>query len=203
MTDFLVILKQAVNAVCQSETEKPSSQSVVDSLIKAEKIGRNSKKTVEFSQLVGNWRLCFITGTKKARQRGGIVLGAGRYLPRWLKIELTYTRNALDNASEGDYQRGDIENRVQLGGLVIGLSGLVKFFPRKQILAFDFTQMTVKLGNFTVYSGNIRGGKSAEQEFYSEPLKKQAFFAYFLVTDEMIAARGKGGGLALWGKSLN
>jgi len=28
----------------------------------------------------------------------------------------------------------------------------------------------------------------------------EVFFVYFLVTDDCIAARGKGGGLAIWGK---
>ncbi|MEO1378598.1 MAG: hypothetical protein AAFW70_30920, partial [Cyanobacteria bacterium J06635_10] len=34
-----------------------------------------------------------------------------------------------------------------------------------------------------------------------QTLKQQAFFSYFLIEDNYIAARGRGGGLALWVKS--
>jgi hypothetical protein len=70
----------------------------------------------------------------------------------------------------------------------------------KNILAFDFTRITVKLLGKTVYQGFIRGGEAREAEFFSLSVAKQAFFAYFLVEDGIIAARGRGGGLALWGR---
>ena len=47
---------------------------------------------------------------------------------------------------------------------------------------------------------NIRGGKDSDESFFSQNLNQQAFFSYFLVTDKFIAARGRGGGLALWQK---
>ncbi|MEL6333127.1 MAG: hypothetical protein AAFQ76_11110, partial [Cyanobacteria bacterium J06626_26] len=53
------------------------------------------------------------------------------------------------------------------------------------------------LGKWTLYQGRIKP-EEADQEFYQQPLKEQAFFKYFWVTDQGIAARGKGGGLALW-----
>jgi len=33
--------------------------------------------------------------------------------------------------------------------------------------------------------------------FYDQPIAKLPFFAFFLVTEDFIAARGRGGGLAL------
>ena len=38
--------------------------------------------------------------------------------------------------------------------------------------------------------------------FYEQKLKEKAFFKYFLIKENVIAARGKGGGLALWCRSL-
>lgn len=60
--------------------------------------------------------------------------------------------------------------------------------------------MQVTLAGLKLYSGYIRGEKKREADFYQQKLKEQAFFNYFLVEDDYIAARGKGGGLALWTK---
>ena len=52
-----------------------------------------------------------------------------------------------------------------------------------------------------IYTQNIRGGKNNEASFFSQSIKRQAIFSSFLVTDKLIAARGRGGGLALWQKT--
>jgi len=49
-----------------------------------------------------------------------------------------------------------------------------------------------------LYDRYIRGGQEREASFYDKPLKDKAFFTYFLVENRAIAARGRGGGLALW-----
>ncbi|NES72975.1 MAG: hypothetical protein F6K24_51155, partial [Okeania sp. SIO2D1] len=83
------------------------------------------------------------------------------------------------------------------------LSGPTKFIDKKNILAFDFTKITVKLLGVKLYSGYIRGGQESEDKFATESVGKQAFFAYFLIQEKFIAARGRGGGLAIWGKLEN
>ena len=42
--------------------------------------------------------------------------------------------------------------------------------------------------------------KLGKQIFIIKLLKEQAFFNYFYFSKNLIAARGKGGGLALWGR---
>ncbi|MGB3536167.1 MAG: hypothetical protein WBA13_21945 [Microcoleaceae cyanobacterium] len=203
MTDNQTILQKAAQTVTRKLADKPTPQSVVTALLNCEKQAKKQSADAEFQQLVGCWRLCFITGTKKARDRAGIALGAGRYLARWVKITITYS--ALDTENKGlqnpDLECGQVQNSVTVGGLNLILSGPVKFIKHK-ILAFDFTRITVKLSGFKIYEGNVRGGREKEAEFNSQPLKKQAFFNYFLIKDDIIAARGKGGGLALWGKEV-
>ena len=83
----------------------------------------------------------------------------------------------------------------------LSLTGPVKFVAPKNILAFDFTRMKIKLLGLTLYNGYIRDGEAKEANFYDERISKQAFFAYFYITDSAIAARGRGGGLALWSKN--
>jgi hypothetical protein len=189
------ILEQAAKS-----NTKPSPAAVVAALLEAEKSAKQNKIRYGFEQLIGNWRLCFITGTKKTRQKAGIVLGAGRYIPEWVaKIQIAYSAQAVADG-EADSETGRVENSVQVGAIVLTLSGPTKFLVNKNILAFDFTRIAVKVLGKTVYQGFIRGGEAREAEFFSLSVGKQAFFAYFLVEDGIIAARGRGGGLALWAR---
>ncbi|MGL5061284.1 MAG: hypothetical protein ACRC62_15025 [Microcoleus sp.] len=178
---------------------KPSPNIVVTALLATEKNAKKSKIRHSFQQLIGTWRLCFITGTKKTRQKAGIVLGAGRYIPEWVaKIQITYS--PAETVSEAaNSETGNVENSVTVGAIELTLSGPTKFLPNN-ILAFDFTRITVKLLGKNVYRGFIRGGEARENEFFSLSVGQQAFFTYFLIENDIIAARGRGGGLALWVK---
>ncbi|MEA5536745.1 hypothetical protein [Crocosphaera sp. XPORK-15E] len=196
MIDPLFLLEQAVSWLLKGTPDKPSSEQAVMALVNAEKVSRKTKPLYTPSQLKGTWRLCFITGTKQAQQRGGMVLRSGRFLPRWARIELTYIPQI-----DGEFtERGTLENCIKLGGLELTLTGPAKFISPKNILAFDFTKMSLIIGGITLYNGKIRGGKKSEDKFQEIPLSKQAFFTYFLMENNLIAARGKGGGLALWGR---
>ncbi len=202
LTQNSILLEDATQAVLKKSGEKPTPDSVVAALLAQEKIANSQKNSVNFSQFVGTWRLCFITGTQKTRRKMGTVLGAGRYLPQWVNIHLSYS-HALNSQSqnlEQPFTPGTVENSVQFGGLKITLSGPVKLLDKKNILAFDFTRMTLSCWGVTLYNGWIRGGADSEQSFYSDRINKQAFFAYFYIQENTIAARGRGGGLALWGR---
>ncbi|MGL4376170.1 MAG: hypothetical protein ACRCT1_07000, partial [Microcoleaceae cyanobacterium] len=89
---------------------------------------------------------------------------------------------------------------VQVGLMKMKVYGPAKFLPKKNILAFDFTRMTIEVLGVKVYQGFIRGGEKSERNFYQKRVANQAFFAYFFVNNSAIAARGRGGGLALWGR---
>lgn len=191
--NYLLILQQAVTWIFKKQDEKPPCDKLVLALVAAEKSSRQTKPSYTPQQLQGTWRLCFITGTKQAQNQAGVILRSGRYLPRWANIELTYN---LATSSKP----GTIENSIKLGAMNLTLTGPAKFLSPKNILAFDFTQLSIALGNVNIYQGKIRGGQNSEKKFYEEKLKKQAFFTYFLIEDNLIAARGRGGGLALWGR---
>ena len=181
MNDSAAVLERAAQ-----HAERPDTKDLVTALQTTEK---STKSAYTFTDLIGTWRLCFITGTKKTRQKAGVALGAGRYLPQFVKIQLKY------QATNND--QGLVQNSVELGALKLTLTGPVKFWPKVRCLAFDFTKMQINMGQLTLYRGRMRP-ESAEQDFYQQPLKEQAFFKYFWVTQQGIAARGRGGGLALW-----
>ncbi len=193
MNSSLSILQQAAQAILKRGVSKPPAIELVNALLDLEKEARYQKSSPSFADLVGTWRLCFITGTKKAKNRAGIILGAGRYLFAGIKIEIRF------QLTEGD--RGQIDNIVQVGTVRLSVRGPAKFLSKKNLLAFDFTQIRIQILGITLYDGYIRGGKASEDSFYQKNIAQQAFFAYFVINPQLLAARGKGGGLALWGKS--
>jgi hypothetical protein len=174
---------------------------VVQALVALEKQAKQENYTCAYGQLLGPWRLGFITGTQKARKRAGVVLGSGRFLPRWLQISLTYGEYCGEPMSSASASappdQGTVVNAVQVAGLHLALNGPTRL-QQGRILAFDFTQMTLKLGGLQLYDGFIRGGQEREEQFPHQGLKDQAFFSYFWLDEGMVAARGRGGGLAMW-----
>jgi hypothetical protein len=185
-------LNQAVDFLTKATTKAPVAADVVEELLAVEKTSKQSKIRYNYEQLLGNWRLGFITGTKKSQKRAGVVLGAGRFLPALVKIQIVYAQ------SSGSLEQGTVQNLVEFGLLKLVVTGLTKFWQNTNILGFDFTQIQINFAGVKLYSGYIRGGQKREERFYQKKLKDQAFFNYFLIENDYIIARGRGGGLAIW-----
>lgn len=185
-------LDQAIAFLTTPSATPPAPEAVVEALLQAEKTAKQSKVRHTYPQLLGTWRLGFITGTKRSRKRAGVILGAGRFLPSWVKIHLSYLQ------TESNQERGTVQNSVEFGLLQMVLTGPTQFWSKTNMLAFDFTRMRVSLFGLKLYEGYIRKGQEREAGFYEQGVKEQAFFTYFLVENQSIAARGRGGGLALW-----
>ena len=194
------VLERAAEFVLAGEKNPPPPAEVVAALLSAERKSRQTRSRYEFAQLIGDWRLCFVTGTKKTRQKAGIAIGAGRYIPQWVTIQLSYRRSQSEQNLS--FECGEIANSVKIGPLQLNLTGPVKFLDPKNIVAFDFTQIKAGLGSQSLYQGEMRGGQKKEEEFYQKSIAKQPFFAYFLIQENLIAARGRGGGLALWARKV-
>lgn len=193
MPSNISIVEQAIN--CKTNQNRPDPSEVVLSLLELEKHYKKINTDCSLADLIGCWNLRFITGTKKTRKKAGIVMGAGKFIPHWLKIQIIY-----ENDPQSTANTGRVRNSVELGFLKLSLSGPVKFIPTRKILAFDFTSLNLNVLGIKLYGGYIRGGLETETEFDHQALKEQAFFRYFLLQDNLIAARGKGGGLALWSR---
>jgi hypothetical protein len=148
-----------------------------------------------YAQLLGTWRLVFVSKAKKT---------SGQWIPNWIQIQITYAQDSTiplkPLTAQAASVLGRVYNQVQLGILKLTLSGPTVFNPTNGILAFDFTQFTVEVAERSLFSAPMRGGNKREAEFYDLPLKEQAFFRFFWITPQGVAARGKGGGLALWAK---
>ncbi|MBD2387831.1 hypothetical protein [Cylindrospermum sp. FACHB-282] len=198
--DFASLLFQAATAYRGEGGELPTPSLLVNALLQAEKVAKQQRLNYAFESLVGKWRLCFATGTRKVRKRGGIILGQGFYLPKFVPVYISFSAalESFNATLEKDSGKGEIGNQVQLGSLLLKLTGPAQYLGKKNLLAFDFTQMLFSLFGLVVYNGPIRSGKVQGEDFYNQPIAKLPFFAFFLVTENFIAARGRGGGLALW-----
>lgn len=186
-----MVLATAAQSYRENDRSRPAPELVVQALLEAEKAAKKQRTLYSFDQLFGQWRLCFATGTRKAQNRAGIVLGKGFYVPKIAPAHIGFAPGASDD-------RGEITNQVQAGFFTLKLTGLTQYSGKKNLLAFDFTQMQIRVFDRTLYSGGIRGGQKKEAAFYEKSISTLPFFAFFLVTDDFIAARGRGGGLALW-----
>lgn len=192
MTDFIEILNNAVS----SKNSPPKSQILVEALLAAEKDSHQHKTQHEFEQLIGDWQLHFITGTKNTQKKLGNFLGGGFYLPSIFQVIISYSLG--ENLEENN--QGRIANIVKFGLVKFIIDGPCKFMTKKNIMAFDFTYLKMFILGTKTYEMNIRNGKDSEAKFYETNINRQAFFSYFYVTENAIAARGRGGGLALWKK---
>ena len=168
-----------------SRTERPRPRQLVEALLAVEKQSRSERSGCTLEQLQGVWQLRFVNGG--ARSRGGF------YLPRLLRVTISYQPQTETT--------GRVENRVACGPLSLQVTGPIQLHASRSILAFDFTQLQLQIFDRLLFGGPLRGGPASEVDFTRAPLSQQAFFTYFWASPQAIAARGRGGGLALWSRA--
>ena len=179
--DFGTILDRAANS-----TDRPSADALKTALQSAELTARKEKLAIPFGSLLGEWRLCFATGASKDKQRGGIKLGRGYYLPKFTPASITFTQ-------QDDSIEGTVTNQLLVGSIHIQFSGPCRYPGKKNLLAFDFTEIQFKILGVKVYQGKIRSGKRGRQDFEKLSIANLPFFAFFWAGTNGIAARGRGG----------
>ena len=179
-------------ASLRTKSDRPEAKEVVKALLQAEKAAKQQKLVYPLESLFGQWRLCF-TAPKNAHFKSGVALGKGFYVPQIAPAQISF----FPSQNLGEAR---ITNSVQFGSLQLKLTGPARYLDKKNLLMFDFTQVEILLFNRAIYSGGFRGGKLKDANFYKRSVAKAPFFAFFRVTEDLIAARGRGGGLALWVK---
>jgi hypothetical protein len=185
-SDFTTILERAARS-----SERPTKDELIAALLAAEINAKREKLTIPFESLLGEWRLCFATGTTK-NKRGEIRLGRGYYIPKIALASIAFTRNPESSTL------GTITNQLLVGVVRFKFTGPCLYPGKKNLLGFDFTQIQFQVLGVTVYQGKIRSGKSGEPDLERLSIANLPFFAFFWASANGIAARGRGGGLALW-----
>lgn len=174
---------------------RPSAKVVVSALLQAERAAKQQRLVYPLESLLGDWRLYF-TAPRNAKLLNSVAQGNGFYIPQIAPAQISFHSISFDSE-----ERLEIGNQIQFGSLLFKLTGPARYLGKKNLLAFDFTQMQLRLFNRTVYQGKFSSGKRSGN-FDEQPISKLPFFAFFLVTEDYIAARGRGGGLAIWVKQV-
>ncbi len=145
------------------------------------------------SDLLGDWRLHFISAGKLNLNSKRL---RGFFLPSFLPAQIGFQRNEINDSAPLC-----ITNQVTIGLIQLKFTGPARFESKKNVLGFDFTHLEVIALGQRVYEGAVPSSR-INQTFKDIPIGKLPFFAFFAVTDRFIAARGRGGGLAMWVKQV-
>lgn len=189
-SESAALLSQAA-AAFRGEGQRPAAKHLVMALLQAEKAAKQQRLVIPITALLGDWRLCFFTtGKATLRQQQGI--GRGLYQPKWVPAQIEF-ENCTGTPESGS---GNIHNQIQLGRLRLRLSGPMRYGDQRNLLAFDFDHMQLAVWGRPVYHG--RFGKPHPEPFAQRSIAQLPFFTFFWATPEGVAARGRGGGLALW-----
>lgn len=181
-----------------AKTRKADSEDVFKVIRDLE---RKKEKDVSLAKLNGQWKLQWTTGTKEVAanlQRRA----DGSYFP----IRAVQSFNA---------EAQTIRNGVYVGPAALYFDGEFRFRERQNVLEFTFLKVSLKLGSLGPWSMSITDDKwdalkAAEQEASdgqgniekgkAGKVGANPFFKFVLADDECCAARGRGGGLALWAR---
>ena len=175
MTDYSEIIETAALQLREGEGKRPPSEVLRDALLTAEKQTRKIATAPEFEALMGEWQLGWITGTQRSRQQAGGLLGAGRYLPRFLGIRIYYQpRDEESSTRLPSGEGGRVENQVKVFGLTLTVTGPVAWQKggstpeakrANRLLAFDFTRLQAQIYGINLFDGFVRGGAQREAVF--------------------------------------
>lgn len=171
---------------------------------------KKGDKRVHGAELNGKWRLVYTSGTKKVAANLSRAGFGGSYFP-------------LPAVQSFDVGSGRIRNGIYLGPVKFFFDGPFVWREKLNMLEFTFTRVSLGLGPLGPWSVDIDDGKwdavkAAEQaasdgqgvvekgsgtpgrgEKSSKP-GANPFFKFVHTDDRCIAARGRGGGLALWAR---
>lgn len=192
--ETLATLDAAANALKTNPGPRPNGKAVTAALLAAEKITKHERIQYPPSALYGTWQLCF-TAPKKPNYQAGQPVGNGFYMPG---LAIAQIRFSPDDSPTGELR---IRNQLRVGPLAITFTGPARYLGKKNLLAFDFTHLEVTLFGQTLFQGAAPGRKAGAPPFDQTPIAKLPFFAFFLATEDYVAARGRSGGLAIWVRS--
>ncbi|TAD79768.1 MAG: hypothetical protein EA001_03225 [Oscillatoriales cyanobacterium] len=174
--------------------DRPAPKTAIAALKQVEKATRRDRQDWPEAGLVGTWRLSLVA--PKAAGNGD----RGFYFPQWVPAKISFLSDPTEGA-DGAIAR--ITNSVTLGPAVLEFAGPARWVGRRNLLAFDFVELSIRLFDRTLYRGPVRGDRPATKALSQQPFPVRAvgslpFFAFCWVTEQGIAARGRSGGLALW-----
>jgi len=157
-------------------------------LLALERQSRAHGSGVGLSELVGCWRLEQLWSKAEAKPLGGPAA-----LLRQLQASLTIA-TASESPPLQSGQPVSVHNSVQLGPLQLQFRGHGSLQGKRPLLQFWFEELEVRLGQRAIWRQPINRRPQP---------KRLPFFALIGCQANWLAARGRGGGVALWRRSAN
>ncbi|PZO39960.1 MAG: hypothetical protein DCF17_12555 [Shackletoniella antarctica] len=185
---------QVLEAAASTTARKPLGAALVSALLEAERQTKQQRRQLSPEALLGTWQLRF-TAPKKPAYKAGQPSGSGFYIPGLAVATLAFSR------SDDTADLLTIQNQLRVGPLKLRFTGPAKFLPKKNLLAFDFVRLQVLVGSLPLVNLPLPGKAAQTEKFLATPVGKLPFFAFFAAQADYVAARGRGGGLALWAKA--
>lgn len=152
-------------------------------LLALEQRSRRQGSGIRAAELAGVWRLDQLWSKREASPQGG---AAG--LLRGLQASLAIAVSGGDGAGAATLQ---LRNSVQLGPLQLRFLGPGELRGRRPLLVFSFSCWQLAWGERVLASGQLAAPAPQRQPFF-------ALIACNAGSSPWLAARGRGGGLALW-----
>lgn len=186
-----LIETESVLTAAAGTSPRPTAAATVMALLQTEESIRQTRSQFTESDLIGNWRLHFVSAGKvnliSKRLRGF-------FLPSFLPAQIGFQRSDTNDSAPLC-----VTNQITIGLIKLKFTGPARFESKKNLLGFDFTRLEVIALGQRVYEGAVPSSRT-NQKFQDISIGKLPFFAFFAVTNSFIAARGRGGGLAMWVK---
>mmetsp|Transcript_4357 Transcript_4357/g.10677 ORF Transcript_4357/g.10677 Transcript_4357/m.10677 type:complete len:233 (-) Transcript_4357:138-836(-) len=162
------------------EEESREPQEVFEAIRLLEKAKDKEGVSGFADKLTGDWRLIYTTGTSQTEKQVGRI----NYVP-------------IVAVQRFDMDKEFIRNGVYFGPLSLEFEGSLRWIEDQRRLEFDFE--VLKVCGFSLdlpdWARSALGMKS------SAPYKRQPAFNFVAADGTVIAARGAGGGVALWVRS--
>jgi len=170
--------KAALETLAQSAlTREEEPEAVFDAIRVLEKARKEVDGSNFEKQLTGSWRLVYTTGTKQTEGEVGRI----NYVP-------------IVAVQTFDMEKRFIRNGVYLGPLTLEFEGKLTWIQDRLRLEFDFDEL--KLCGFSVPLPDALRSTLGMKS--STPYKRQPAFDFVAADEKIMAARGAGGGVALW-----
>jgi len=159
------------------EQESREPEEVFAAIRLLEKAKDEAGKSGFAEKLTGDWRLIYTTGTSQTEKQVGRI----NYVP-------------IVAVQRFDMEKEFIRNGVYLGPLSLEFEGTLRWIEEQRRLEFDFEVLKV-CGLALDLPDWVRSALGMKS---SQPYKRQPAFNFVAADGTVIAARGAGGGVALW-----
>ncbi len=156
----------------------------IEELLRLEGLAQKSGSGIEFDSLIGIWRFLYVW-QQETDDENTLASSLLRLFSANLELR--------SNQEDQECVKFDIINSIQFGALQIRFVGLGDLTGRRPLLLFYFERIELKLGGRLLLSRTLDIPDEKQRPFFS--------LIGMESTGRWLAARGKGGGLALWLKS--